>query len=1353
MPSIGAGGCADAYFEAEVNQVAGAYDTTRRYHITATDGSGTVSTPTPRELYVEHLVSQARNAVTDVKYGPNPLSLTSVAPGGSMSLVVGNTYTIQLIGGTATQGYNQFEAFINFPNTIFQVLGVATTYSANDSPYVSGPFPAVHDRLYADACLWQNDPNSPVYRSCVGGDFKSGGSNVVTTYTIKIVGGGGTSQSLNTLLYDFSGSSHHYNGDYSTGARIANVIDPTAAAIAKSFSPNPTNVNGVSALTITLTNPNPGALGGYNFVDNLPANMVVAAPNGASTSGCGTPTLTAVAGSSSISFSNGTLAANSSCQIKVNVTPTATGTLTNTTDNLFIDAIDTGKSATADLTVNTTPPLPPAPSSCSTPVTLATWTMPGSGQGSGGPPPPFATKAPDVATATASYTTVSGTQTISSAVGDPVNAWGGTAPTLPGPGGWAETATSMNNYFQFDLDTSNYGGVFVTFSVRPDNAGDWANPTSNVFINTSADGGAFTAYTPVPTAAKNAWSALVTTAVPTGTATTTFRFGLDGAGSNKPNATAYLDNVVFQGCPRPSPATITKSFAPDPIAVNGVSTLTFTLTNPNTDALSGAGFTDALPGGVQVASTPAAVTTCGGTWTPSAGATSLSLSGGTIPGSGSCTVSVNVTATTSGPHGNVSGFLSTTESGTTTTSVATDSLTAVLPPSIAKQFAPNPILAGAVSTLTFSLANPNQNDVLSGVAFSDTFPTSPGNMVVASTPNATTSGCGAPAFSPVAGAGSISFSGGTIAAGGTCTVTVNVTAPVDGTYSNTSGPVSHIINAATVNGNTASDSLNVNPPQPAISLGKQIGLGASGPWLAFLPVSAGTPVYYKFTVENTGDVPLSPISITDDTLDVSSCNATFASLALPVAVAANDDHIVVCVVGPVISLSGSHTNTAHATGTFGTTAYDSANDTAIYATTGLTLDKSAAESSFTVAGDTINYSYLVTNSGSATLADPVTVADDKATVSCPSTTTIGDFDLFLDPGEALTCTAAYVVTVTDVASSGVTNIASASADGVTSNSDSVTVPLASAADVSISKVLDTVGPFVAGQPIQYTLTVANAGPSTATSIQVTDSPTNLTITSVSGSGCASLPCTIASLASGANTTITVTATIVAVGAFDNSATATGLEPDPNPGNNTDNTGNGGNTGSTPPDLSISKSDGGASIAPGGTVAYTLTYSNGGGAATGVVLTETVPANTTFNAGASTAGWVCVPDNNAGSTCTLVIGAVAASGGGSVTFAVTVATPLPGGVTQIANTATIADDGTNGTDPTPGNNTGSDTTPVTGAPDMSVTKSDGGASVAPGGTVSYTLSYGSARLTTTREARARSRSARSRRAAVGLRRSL
>ena len=46
------------------------------------------------------------------------------------------------------------------------------------------------------------------------------------------------------------------------------------------------------------------------------------------------------------------------------------------------------------------------------------------------------------------------------------------------------------------------------------------------------------------------------------------------------------------------------------------------------------------------------------------------------------------------------------------------------------------------------------------------------------------------------------------------------------------------------------------------------------------------------------------------------------------------------------------------------------------------------------------------------------------------------------------------------------------------------------------------------------------------------------------------------------------------------------------------------------------------------------------------------ANATFNPAASTVGWVCVPNNNSGSVCTLSIGSLAAGGTGSATFAVT-----------------------------------------------------------------------------------------------------
>ena len=113
IDSLDAGACADVYFEAEINPVANAFDTVRRYHITADDGSGEVSTPQPRQLYVEYLISQNRNGVTAIKYWseslgptPGPGSMIDVPAGASMTLAVGQSYYIELTSGTATQGYN-----------------------------------------------------------------------------------------------------------------------------------------------------------------------------------------------------------------------------------------------------------------------------------------------------------------------------------------------------------------------------------------------------------------------------------------------------------------------------------------------------------------------------------------------------------------------------------------------------------------------------------------------------------------------------------------------------------------------------------------------------------------------------------------------------------------------------------------------------------------------------------------------------------------------------------------------------------------------------------------------------------------------------------------------------------------------------------------------------------------------------------------------------------------------------------------------------------------------------------------------------------------------------------------------
>ena len=171
-----------------------------------------------------------------------------------MSLVVGGTYDIELIASTATNGYEQIESFINFPNFIFQVNSVVATYTAN-----AGTDPDALTKLYADGCSWENDPNSPNYRSCLStGKY---GGDVTMKYNVTIIGGGGTTQTLNTLIYDFSGSSYHYNADFSTSARIANITDPTAMTISKSFAPDPIIVGGTSTLTFTIGNPNAAAIG------------------------------------------------------------------------------------------------------------------------------------------------------------------------------------------------------------------------------------------------------------------------------------------------------------------------------------------------------------------------------------------------------------------------------------------------------------------------------------------------------------------------------------------------------------------------------------------------------------------------------------------------------------------------------------------------------------------------------------------------------------------------------------------------------------------------------------------------------------------------------------------------------------------------------------------------------------------------------------------------------------------------------------------------------------------------------------------------------------------------------------
>ncbi len=107
-----------------------------------------------------------------------------------------------------------------------------------------------------------------------------------------------------------------------------------------------------------------------------------------------------------------------------------------------------------------------------------------------------------------------------------------------------------------------------------------------------------------------------------------------------------------------------------------------------------------------------------------------------------------------------------------------------------------------------------------------------------------------------------------------------------------------------------------------------------------------------------------------------------------------------------------------------------------------------------------------------------------------------------------------------------------------------------------------------------------------------------------------------------------------------------------------------------PGINVDKTDNDVSVSPGDDIVYTINYANtGDGDDDNVVLTETVPANTTYS-GDDT--WACEDEGKAGATCVYTIGKLAAGKDGSVTFTITVDTDTPTTVTTILNTVNISD---------------------------------------------------------------------------------
>ena len=232
-------------------------------------------------------------------------------------------------------------------------------------------------------------------------------------------------------------------------------------------------------------------------------------------------------------------------------------------------------------------------------------------------------------------------------------------------------------------------------------------------------------------------------------------------------------------------------------------------------------------------------------------------------------------------------------------------------------------------------------------------------------------------------------------------------------------------------------------------------------------------ISYVYVVTNLGNVTLTdPISVSDDRIESVNCPA------LPIDGLAPNESLT-CDADYIVTQAdidaGSVTNLA--TASDGTTNSPEVSET-VDADQGpaLTLVKTALTTEFAQVGDTIDYEYVVTNSGNVTLTQAISITDDRiVSVSCPALPVGG-----LQPGQFITCMATDTLDQADIDAGEVTNLATASDGVTTSNQESATVDGNSESAFTINKVAQSNDFTAIGDTLSYNFIIRNTGDITLT---------------------------------------------------------------------------------------------------------------------------------------------------------------------------------------------------------------------------------------------------------------------------------
>ncbi|MBI4751829.1 MAG: DUF11 domain-containing protein, partial [Acidobacteria bacterium] len=538
-----------------------------------------------------------------------------------------------------------------------------------------------------------------------------------------------------------------------SGTATTTVSTSADLAVTKGDSPDPTFAGNTITYTVNFSNNGPSEAQTVTVTDGVPTNTTFVSAT--VTTGTGWSTSTpSVGGTGNVVFSKATVGASETAVFTIVVTvdgSTAAGTVvtnTATAASVTTDPNSGNNSGMATTTIQVQTDLAVTKSDSPDPVTAGTnltYTINFVNNGPGNASSVTVTDGVPVGTTFVSASVVSGT------------GWSPSTPTVGGTGNVVFSKASVAN------------GETAMFQIVVNvNSGVTAG---SIISNTATAGGGAD-----PNPANNS-----------ATATTT--------------VTAQAD------------LSVTKTDSPDPVGTGGNLTYTVNFTNNGPSAAQTVTVTDGVPTNTTFVSASVTTGTGWSTSAPAVGGTgNVVFSKATVGAGETAQFEVVVAVNTGLAAGTTINNSATAASSTTDPVGGNNSGTAatavIVGPNLAKAFNPPAVPPNSVSTLTFTVTNPNPGVGLTGVSFTDNLPV---GMEVAGTPNVV-NGCGGSVTASPAGT-SIVVSGITLAPGASCTISVDVLATGLGSLVNTTDAVTST-NGGTGNQATATlvSIVNVNEP-------------------------------------------------------------------------------------------------------------------------------------------------------------------------------------------------------------------------------------------------------------------------------------------------------------------------------------------------------------------------------------------------------------------------------------------------------------------------------------------------------------------------------------------------------------